>query len=402
MELRTKTVKKILGIIAFTMFLYFAMKNYTVVLTVLSLSFTLLRPFLVGGVIAYVLYLPIRAMERRIFAKWDHPKHWALRRTVCLIITLVLIAALLAAITLLVLPQLKQTVAIIVDSAPSVAQDVIGWANGLTARFPQVNEFISSAMGVKINWQSVVDTVIDFLKHGLRGVFSSTVSVVSGVFTVIVNAVIALVFSIYLLYNTEKLSMQCKKILFSYFRETVAQRVLYICRLTEKTFAGFVFGQCTEALVICLMFMLVLGILRMPYVLLISTLIGVTALIPIVGAFVGCVVGALLILVQNPMQAVWFVVAFLIVQQVEGNLIYPRVVGSHIELPPIWILVAVTVGGGLMGVVGMLLFIPLSSVLYTLLKESTARRLAQRGITEAMLEAPPREKRKIGKKPEKT
>ena len=198
--------------------------------------------------------------------------------------------------------------------------------------------------------------------------------------SVLTSSFIAFVFACYILLQKEKLGLQCRKALFALLPKRVAERVISVCSLSHRVFSSFITGQCVEAVILGTMFFVAMSILKMPYALLVGCLIAVTALIPIVGAFIGCGVGAFLILMVSPMQALIFVIMFLILQQVEGNLIYPHVVGSSVGLPSIWVLFAVTVGGSLMGVLGMLLFIPLTSVLYTLFREFVYKRLREKNI----------------------
>ena len=180
----------------------------------------------------------------------------------------------------------------------------------------------------------------------------------------------------------ERLSVQARKILYAYFPQKRVEKVLSICSLTYDTFSHFLTGQCTEAVILGAMFFVVMGILRLPYALLVGILIAFTALIPIFGAFIGCIVGAFLIFMVNPAQALVFVVVFFILQQIEGNFIYPHVVGNSVGLPSIWVLAAVTVGGSMMGIVGMLIFIPAGSVIYALFRENVYQRLQRKKIVK--------------------
>jgi predicted PurR-regulated permease PerM len=213
----------------------------------------------------------------------------------------------------------------------------------------------------------------------------SAVSVIGSVTTGIVNLVISLVFAIYCLGRKEILARQSRRILYSLLPEKIADEIIRIMRLTIVTFSSFISGQCLEAIILGGLFAVVMAIMKLPYIPLVSVIIAVTALIPVVGAFVGCVVGAFFILVNDPIQAFTFIVVFLVLQQLENNLIYPKVVGTSIGLPGMWVLVAVTIGGEIMGVAGMLVMIPLASVCYTLAREFTNRRLAERGIPEEKL-----------------
>ena len=226
-----------------------------------------------------------------------------------------------------------------------------------------------------MDWQNLLQKGIDFFQSGAQIVLGSAFQVAHGIFSGLTTFVIGFVFACYILIQKEKLGTQCKKLLYAYLKEHQAKRVLEIAALTHRTFAKFLTGQCLEAVILGTMFFVAMTIFRFPYALLVGVLIAITALIPIFGAFIGCVVAAFLILMVNPIQAIGFVILFLVLQQLEGNFIYPHVVGGSVGLPSIWVLVAVTVGGSLMGIIGMLIFIPLMSVLYTLLREDVYKRL---------------------------
>ena len=217
-----------------------------------------------------------------------------------------------------------------------------------------------------------------YFQDGAGNVINSTVSAIGSFVSGVATFVIAFVFACYVLLQKEKLKVQVKKVLYAFFSEKRVEWILEVCSLTAKSFSSFFTGQCVEAVILGTMFFIAMSILNMPYALLVGVLIAFTALIPIFGAFIGCVVGAFLILMVDPMKMLVFVVTFLILQQIEGNLIYPKVVGSSVGLPSIWVLAAVSIGGSLMGIVGMLIFIPIVSVVYTLFKASVYKHLRKK------------------------
>ena len=221
---------------------------------------------------------------------------------------------------------------------------------------------------------------IDFFRNGAGNVLDSTVSVAKSIISGLATFVIAFIFACYILFQKEKLSHQVKKLGYAFFAKDWMDIFVAICSLTYKTFSNFLTGQCVEALILGTMFFIGMTICKMPYALLVGVLIAFTALIPYFGAFIGCAIGAILIFMVNPLQAVGFLILFFVLQQVEGNLIYPHVVGSSVGLPSIWVFVAVTLGGNLMGIVGMLIFIPIVSVVYTLLRGIVNRRLQTKEI----------------------
>ena len=237
-----------------------------------------------------------------------------------------------------------------------------------------------------VNWSSLIEKAVALVTDGLGTVVDKAVSTVISLSNGIFNGVLSVVFAVYCLIRKEILARQGRRILYSFLPESVCDESIRILRMTNATFSRFISGQCLEAVILGAMFAVCMSIFRMPYMQLISVIISITALVPIVGAFAGCIIGAFFILVVDPALAFWFVILFLALQQIEGNLIYPRVVGTSVGLPGMWVLVAVAIGGDLMGVGGMLLMIPLASVVYSLLRELTDRRLAKRGIPKEKLQ----------------
>ena len=238
------------------------------------------------------------------------------------------------------------------------------------------------------DWSSLADSIVTFVQNFAAGVVSSGVGIFSGIVSGVVTFVIAFTFSIYVLFQKERLARQAKQILYAVFPEKATEKILSVAALSNQVFSSFLSGQCVEAVILGTLFVITMSILGMPYAMLTGIVIAITALIPIFGAFIGCVIGMLLIVMVDPVQAVWFLVLFLVLQQIEGNLIYPHVVGSSVGLPSIWVLVAVTVGGNMFGILGILVFIPLCSVLYALFAMFVKKRLREREIPESRWNAP--------------
>ena len=266
---------------------------------------------------------------------------------------------------------------------PVFTERVVEELDRLVRDYPELTKQIDELELTEINWDSVLGSVIDFLKNGAGDVLNSTVSVASGIISGIVNVVISFIFALYVLAQKERLADQGRRILSAYLPQAVGAKILEICSLLYRNFSSFITGQCLEAVILGTMFVVTMSLFRMPYALMVGVLIAFTALIPIVGGFIGCAVGAFLILIDNPLQALWFVILFLVLQQIEGNLIYPKVVGNSVGLPAIWVLMAVSVGGSLFGISGMLFFIPLTSSGYALLRESVNDRNARRRMPGA-------------------
>lgn len=371
-----KFLRNVLGIATFCILLYWGLQNMNRVATFLGMVGGLLLPFLLGAAMAFILNVPMRAIETHLPQKLQRA-----HRGISLVLTLAAVVGVVMVVSLLVLPQLKNTVQTIAARMPAFWAQAQQWANELMIRYPELADWLSEAGN--LNLRNVTQQVMDWLKNGGLALVGNTVTAATGIISGFVNFFIALIFAIYLLFQKETLSRQGRMLLFAWMRPEHAEKVLEVVRLANKTFSNFLSGQCLEACILGALFAVGMLLFRMPYVLLISVLVAVTALIPVFGAFIGCFVGAFLILIQNPMQAVVFVILFLVIQQIEGNLIYPRVVGGSVGLPSVWVLAAVTLGGSMFGVMGMLVMIPLCSVLYSLLRTATRERLRSQGVEKA-------------------
>ncbi|MDF2905777.1 MAG: putative permease [Herbinix sp.] len=381
MELNKSNIKKILGIITFTILLYVGVQNLILVLGALYFVFNLIFPFILGAAIAFIINVPMKAIEKRLFTK--DGKHNNLRsklkRPVSLIITLVLVIGVVVMVMLMVVPEIINTLRTISESnvLPEFFHRVETNYINMVQKYP----FMKNVININtINWQGLIKGTYAFIIDSGANMLQSTFSTAFSIFGGMIDFFLGFIFSIYILAEKEKLGGQVRKLMYAYLPEKAVSKILSICSLSERTFSRFLSGQCLEAVILGVMFFVVMLIFQFPYALLISVLIGFTALIPIFGAFIGCVIGAFLILMVNPLTALLFVLTFVILQQIEGNFIYPRVVGGSIGLPSMWVLVAVTIGGSTMGVAGMLIFIPMFSVLYTLLREAVNRRLVLRKV----------------------
>ena len=324
--------------------------------------------------------IAMKAIEKglnRLFDKRCKKKHPRLIRVLAYMLTLILILAIIAGVLFVVVPELVNTIADLIGQVPTAVNNLINWLQVKLSAYPEYEEKLSS---ISINWDSVLSNVMNFLSIGTKGIINGGIGAISGFFSGVTNFFIGFVFSVYVLFQKERLTVQCKKLMYVCMPERRADKIIEVLRLTNTTFSNFLSGQCLEACILGTMFVITLSILRMPYALLIGIIIAVTALIPIVGAFIGCIVGVILIMMTSPLKALIFVGVFLILQQIEGNLIYPHVVGSSVGLPGIWVLVAVTIGGNLFGIMGMLTFIPISSVCYALLRTYVNRKVEEKEI----------------------
>ncbi len=376
MKYSKERIRQIRGLMIFAAVLVLLVMNYQLVIAGIGLGVGMLTPFLVGGVIAFIVNLPMRAIENRLFGKWNGKIAAKLKRPISMVLALLFLVLVLSVVFGTVLPQLGKTLAEIGKKIPPFFDKLLEQLMQLSAQYPDLYAELAQLENLELNWESIFSGVFTFLKSGLGSMLSSTIGVASSILGGLVNGVIAFIFSIYLLSQKEKLADQCKRLITAYASEKWAPRTIKVFSLLNRNFANFVSGQCLEAVILGTLFVIAMSIFRMPYALLVGVLIAFTALLPVVGAFIGCAVGAFLILIEDPILAIWFVVMFLIIQQIEGNLIYPKVVGNSVGLPSIWILVAVSLGGSLFGVAGMLFFIPLLSTAYTILRENVNARNA--------------------------
>ncbi len=352
-----------------------------------------LSPFVLGAAIAFIMNVPMRALERQLmFIRKD-----GLRRTASIILTFVLIILVIAGVIWLLIPQITETIQSLIPKLTDFFQRMERLVLAFLEENPELLQWVSSTTGLQsLDWSGLIQKAVTMLKNSVSLIATGAFSAVGGVTSAIVDIVIGLVFSLYCLARKEILARQGRRILYAFLPERFCDESIRVMRLTNSTFSNFISGQCLEALILGCLFAVAMAILKLPFIPLISVLIAITALVPIVGAFVGCILGTFFILVNDPFQALIFVAMFLVLQQIEGNLIYPKVVGTSIGLPGMWVLVAVTIGGDLMGIAGMLVMIPISSVLYTLLREFTTKRVEARQIDpDKLRDHPPELKSKF-------
>lgn len=388
MELNKKTVRTlIIGAIG-CIVLYWLLHETARIAAVLRGAWAILSPFFIGAAIAFVLNVPMRAVERRL----SKIQKDGLRRAVAIIITLVIILLVLAGIIYLLIPQVGKTVETLVEKLPVFFNSSVEKIKAFLDKHPEFLEMLQENTDLEnIDRESLIQKAVALISDSLHIVADKGIAAVIGIGNGIFNAIISFVFALYCLARKEILARQFRRMLYSLVPEKIGDEVVRVMRMTNSTFSNFISGQCLEALILGLMFAVCMSIFRMPYMPLVSVIIAITALVPIVGAFAGCFIGAFFILVDSPLMAVWFVIMFLVLQQIEESLIYPKVVGTSIGLPGMWVLLALSVGGGLMGIGGMLLMIPFASVLYALAREFADKRLKVRNIDPDKLKAHPPE-----------
>ena len=339
-----------------------------------ALSFLtgILKPFILGGALAFILNLPLSFLEKKVFRNLKG-RGEKFKRPLSIFLSLVFVLLLILILLLTVVPEVISAFESIISSIPSLVTRVDNWNNDvLTPVLKNNPELLKS---LETNWDSLLSKSLSFLKDGLSALLSSTLVAANSLISSITSFVVALIFAIYVLGDKERLERQFRSLFKAYTSKETEEYVLHVFSVLHRSFSSFISGQCLEAVILGSIFILVLSILRFPYSVMIGVVVMFSALLPIVGAFIACFFGAFIILLSSPVKALYFVVIFLIIQQLENNLIYPRVVGSSVGLPALWVFFAVTLGGALFGVVGMLFFIPVFSAVFVLLKEDVGRRI---------------------------
>ncbi len=381
MELKSKQMKNAVFLISFAIILMFVLENLQGLGDHIRRFISIISPFIIGASLAFIMNSPMMFIERTFFnekSPLGRIKE-GFKRPLSYLITLILFIATILIILLIIIPELVTTIRELAIKLPHYWKDAQVFVVKNLIDNPEVTDWINN---INIDWVSIEQSILSFFQKSALDWVGNTFTFATSLLGNIVTSVVAFIFSIYVLLQKESLTRQVKKIVLAFNSEKAAQMIFHIGDLSNRAFSNFISGQLLEAVIIGTLFLVAMIVFGFPYALMISLTIAVTALIPIVGAFVGCLIGAFLILVESPIKALWFVIMFLIIQQIEGNLIYPHVVGKASGLPSIWILVAVTVGGSLMGILGILLFIPIGSILYTLLRETVNHRLKNRGITD--------------------
>ena len=381
MDLSKLSMKKIRELIIFTVLLVVALWKFEVVIDVLKTIWGIIFPFVLGGAIAFVINVPMSFLEKKIFGKIKEGNKAGEKfaRPISLLLTIILAVGVIILVMFGVIPQLTRTIASLMMSIANFIPQMQDWIREFSHNNQDIMKLVNQ---VQFNPDQAIKWGISILGSGAGNMMNTTMSAVGSIVSGFATFFIAFSFACYILFHKEKLYIQIRKIFFAFIPRKKAEAFLKICSLTYRTFANFLAGQCLEAVILGSMFVITLSILKMPYALLIGTLIAFTALIPIFGAFIGCALGCFLIFMVSPKQAVLFIIVFLILQQIEGNLIYPHVVGGSVGLPSIWVLAAVTIGGNLMGIVGMLVFIPIVSVIYTIFREFVYMRLKKQHIKQ--------------------
>ena len=328
-----------------------------------SLLLSAAMPLLLGAVMAYLVNILMTFYEHRLFGRAASGAGLKLKRPLCMALAFATLLIIVVLLLVLVIPELVSCIRVIAAGVPGVVADFTKWCEEQGI----LPETIADSLA-QIDWKSRMTDIVKVLTAGVGSAANAIVNTVTSVVSGFVTFFMALIFSIYLLLGKEKLGRQLQKIMERYLRDGWNKKIRYVVGVVNDCFHRYIVGQCTEAVILGVLCMLGMLLIRLPYATMIGALIGFTALIPVAGAYIGAIVGAFMILTVSPVKALIFLVFIVILQQLEGNLIYPKVVGSSLGLPALWVLAAVTVGGGVLGVPGMLLGVPLSAAVYRLIR----------------------------------
>lgn len=359
-------------LVAFGIILYLVLSNLQIVFAGLSYASSVAFPFILGSCLAFIINVPMRFFENRIFKKMKKGK-----RALSLIAALLCIIGVIILVSRLIIPELVETIFRLSNNIPDYVREVQEFLEHYSINKPMVHKYVNQ---ITFDWDKISGELISFLQNSATNMLNSTVSVISNAVQVVISFVLGFVFALNVLLQKEKLSVQVRKVLAAFLPERAAKYIVRVGRLSNSAFSSFLSGQCLEAVILGSLIFASMTLLGLPYAVLVAVFIAVMSLIPIIGGFIGCCVGTLLILMVDWKQAIIFIIMFVVVQQFEGNVIYPHVVGNSVGLPAMWVLVAVTIGGNIAGILGMLFSIPFCSVLYLLLSEIVNKQIKKKNV----------------------
>ena len=374
MDLNKSNMKKIALLIAFGTGFYVLIKNLNFIPSFFNSLFNIIGPVIAGFAIAFVVNVLMVQIENRLFAPINHrcTKRWPkMRRGISILLSFLIIFGLIALLMFFVIPELVRTITNLTNSLPAFFTKLQKTLTEYSTKHPSIKK---AAKNLNIDWSNISQIFYTYGQDLAKSLVNTTVSFTSNLFKGIVSLVLAMVIAINTLAQKEKVCAQLKKVLYAYVPRKHADTIDHIFHLTNRAFYNCITGTCTEACILGTLCFIGMNIFQFPYAILISILVAFNALIPIIGAFLSTVIGAILVSIVSPLEGLWYIIYFCILQQLEGNLIYPRVVGSRVGLPVLWMLIAITIGGNAFGVLGMIINIPICSVLYTLLKENVRKR----------------------------
>ena len=386
------SIKKIIMIALGLIIFYLAIKNIAVVISYIGTFISFFTPFILGAALAFIINVPMTKIEGFLFKKVpENPKTRlqrcakTLKRPVSMLIALVLVFGVIVIAGIIIVPQVASGLESLAEALPGAMDRLQDWISTNANKIDIVENLMNK---IDIDLDSVGRELANTAKGWATAMLDSGFSTVSNIVNGIFEFVIGLVFAIYILLQKEKLGRQGKQIVYAAFSEKTADKIMYITGMTRDVFKGFISGQCVDGIINAILFFIILTILGIPYAVMLSIFSGFMAMIPIIGSFIGAGVGVIIVLIMDPSQVLYFIIMYIIVQQIDGNVIYPLIAGNSMGLPSIWVLMAVTVGGSMMGILGMILFIPICSVLYQLTRHYVLRRLDDNDVDKEKWEKP--------------
>lgn len=394
-----KEIKRYAIISLFIIGICLAVKNFGLFAKAIGVIYGAIYPLILGAIIAYIFNIILSGLEKRYFPNTQSVGIQKARRPICIVLSFMIVLAIIALILKIVIPELFGAFKLIFDEIPPLFDHISAYAFKMLEEYPDIQKeamALYNEFDVKsLDWANITEKAAGFLKTGVMGIITSAVGIVGSVAGTATNVIIAVIFAIYLLLRKDKLHRDVKRFQNVLFKDTTNQKVNKVFKTADDTFKSFFVGQFVEAIILGCFCFIGMKILQLPYAAMSAVLVGVTSLIPIVGAFLGAGISAFIICTENPMQALIFIVFLLILQQLEGNIIYPKVVGNSVGLPGIWVLAAVTVGAGLGGIVGMLIGVPLTATAYKLLFEYIDKKEESLGIKAIKEKTPEKVQKKI-------
>jgi len=365
--------KNIIVLASIVIGIYWISQNLQYAGTFVGWLMNVISPLLIAGIIAFIINIPMTRFEKIISKiSGNNKKIGIYNRGISLILSFFSIIALISLMLSIVIPEVLNTFALLASAIPIGFQNGIDWATQYSSLYPQAKTWLEQ---LNPDWVNIAQQVFDYSKSGLFGVFGTTFSFITTLANITFTFIISIMISIYMLLSKEKLFSQTKRFMVAYFPEKINNNILHIVNVADEAFSNFIIGKCIDAIVVGLMCTGGMLLLHIPYAVMIGAIVGVTALVPIVGGYIGLIIGAFLILMVSPVQALKFIIYLLIMQTFEGNVIYPKIIGNTVGLPPMWILISVTLGGTLLGIPGMLIGVPFVSTIYTILGEHIDYRL---------------------------
>ena len=380
-----RDIINICKIVAFGIILFWILNNLTLFWTAITTLCRILSPFIIGAAIAFIINIPMTIFEKKVFVKRKQTKNnkkkneiqkiSKVKRLFCILLSFFIIILVLIGVLRLVIPEIISAISAMVAYIPELFNNIQSWAIQKMTDYPEIREGLENIL---LNLESFSSNVIEYLTDIGTNLLTSSFGIISSTVSGIAKAIIAIIFSIYVLLDKEKIFIQLKKFTYAFCSKNVADNICKIATMSKNAFNNFITGQFTECIILGCLCALGMVILRLPYSATVGVLVAVTAIIPIVGAFIGGFIGVILLLPVSFVKAIIFLIFFIILQQMENNLIYPKVVGESVGVPRILVLIAITVGGALWGAIGMIIALPLTSVLYTLIREITNKKLKQK------------------------